>query len=369
MLDNLIILLLIALLFFGGLGVVVLEVKLCIFLVGILLIALSVTRESKLLMPKYFKLYLIYLLILAFSLLWARSRNSAIGYLVLYIDGGLFWLIFYNFPQQIKKLFLSGLIFLGFVFGGIFIYTQVSGRIDVNAFNLISPVWYDSKHIHLGDYWMICLVFLYYFFMRERIVAKKIQLLVLILAGFYFLIASSTRSALVGLGVGIFYLSYKKFFQKKYKKFSYALIAMLVLVFLWISSSRTTIFSRDYIVQGIVGVFNKPFGVGMGNFYVTSSNVKNQIFGLNQVSSVAHNLIIENVSGVGTLSLVFIIWFFLIIIDQLRQKVNLYNVLFLTLALNFMFDFTYAIPTIFCLWFAFLGLSQAKSMKSSRQHI
>ncbi len=368
MIDKIIVLILLALLLFGGLGEVVLEVKLCILLVSVLVVAVLAIREGSIKIPKHFLLYCLYLVVLLVSLFWSKSRNSAFGALVLYIDGGLFWLIFYNFNKRIRNLFLSGVVFLGLVFGGIFVYTLITGKIFVNAFNLYSPLWFDSSHVHLGDYWMFCLLILYYFFLREKIVFKKALLAVLIVVGFYFLVASSTRSALVGLTVGVFYLHSAQFFKKKYNKFTFALLGILLFVFLFISGHRTTLFSRGYIIQGMVGLVRTPLGVGMGNFYLTSSDKNNQILGFDQVSSVAHNFIIENTSGVGALAIIFIYWLLQILLEIFRREINLYSALFLALTINFMFDFTYLIPAMFCLWFAFLALSQA-SAKLTKGHL
>jgi uncharacterized membrane protein AbrB (regulator of aidB expression) len=68
------------------------------------------------------------------------------------------------------------------------------------------------------------------------------------------------------------------------------------------------------------------------------------------------------ISGMGILGLIFAAWLVYVTWDIIKSPKNfLYGAIFLVIAVNFMFDTTYYIPTMLWLWFASLGVAQTES--------
>ena len=364
--DSLFTLILLALIFFGGLGLDVIKIQFYTFIVAVLILFILKIKNKVLRIPPFFLHYILYVFIIFLSIFWVKSVNNTFDTLILYVDGELFWLILYNISLKSVKLFLKGVVIIGIIFGMLFVYGILMHVKDVNSFTLFSPVWIGSSHVHIGDYWMISLIVFLFYLVNKKKSLTRILLSALTLIGFAFLIKSASRSAVLGLGIGLYYLFSAKYVFKKNSKISVLLISILVLSFLFMSNAKTTLFSRGYFVQGIVGLYRNPFGIGMGNFYKISTDSRNQIFGLKETSSVAHNIIIENTSGVGVFGFVFVFWLFSILMGLPRKKRNLFAAVFIALTVNFMFDFTYIIPTMYLLWLSFLGLAQRKDLTMDR---
>ena len=129
---------------------------------------------------------------------------------------------------------------------------------------------------------------------------------------------------------------------------------------LFISSGKSLLASRVYLVQSVLGLFNYPLGVGMGNFREISLSYFNAGGVLGFYSSYTHNIFLEAVSGVGIFALPLLIWGYVILKDLIIEKknVNGWKFLFLTLTVIFMFDFLYIIPAMFWLWLSALGILQ-----------
>jgi hypothetical protein len=98
----------------------------------------------------------------------------------------------------------------------------------------------------------------------------------------------------------------------------------------------------------------------MGNFREISKDPGNHILGFWGFSSVAHNIALEVLSGLGILGFVFVYWLYKVLSDLWSDKSKkniLYKSVFFALTVNFLFDSTYFIPTMLWLWFTTLGLS------------
>jgi hypothetical protein len=315
---------------------------------SILFIGIKLIQNVKINIPKYFYLYLLFLLTLFMHNLFFNGRFD---YFFMFLSGGLYWLHFYNMRDWASKYFPYFLIFLGVLMFLLFIYSHIRGVYFLGEINLFLPVSATVKHNHIGDLWSIILVWTAYM-MTHKI--HKWNFL-LILTGIFTIVISLSRSAIVALGIGAAYIFYTLQDKKVIKKYFYAILGICFLLFICFGVGKTTLFARPYFLQGLDGLIKYPFGTGIGNFSMVSSD-----------SSLAHNIILEVVSGVGVYSVVFILWLVKIFQPLFKKGGNtLYIALFLTLSANFMFDTTYTVPTMLWLWFATLALIEPQALKSN----
>jgi len=141
---------------------------------------------------------------------------------------------------------------------------------------------------------------------------------------------------------------------------------VFVALFVFAGAQKITLLSRPYFVQGIVGFIRNPQGVGMGNFGSISSDPANHLLGMSDLSSVAHNIILEILTGMGVFGFAFLAWLAVVLKGIWRNnKKNdiVFQAIFISLGVNFLFNTTYCIPAMLWLWFATLGLAQSKKEK------
>ena len=79
-------------------------------------------------------------------------------------------------------------------------------------------------------------------------------------------------------------------------------------------------------------------------------------------SSIADNILLDMIAGLGLLSIPFFVWLVTISKGLYISKSNNveYKLFFVILTVNFMFNHIYVIPVILWMWFAALGLWQEK---------
>lgn len=343
-------------LFFGGMGIETVLVQYFGIAVGVLMLVLAWFWKKKLVLPHGFILYTLFLLLFLLSLTWSQNVKTSFEYFTLFFGGGLFWLSFYNLQKEIGKEFENILILLGIVFGGLFLTYKITGDIPVKSGTLYTLSSLYKNHNHLGDYWAIILTIAGYHMIRGQ---KRWHWLLLI-PGIYFLTTSLSRTAFLSLAVGGYFVFLKQGWIKGHKKFFRLFLALIVVLFLFTGMQKTTLFSRPYFVQGVVGLFRKPLGVGVGNFGLISSDPANQLLGAANFSSMAHNIVLEVFAGMGFLGMVFAVWLFSVAksVWNSNNRAVVYQAAFIILMINFFFDTTYFIPAMLWLWFMFLGLAQ-----------
>ena len=150
-------------------------------------------------------------------------------------------------------------------------------------------------------------------------------------------------------------------FKKEHKKklITIILVSFFLLIIL-AAFKKTTLFSRPYFLQGIVGIYKYPLGVGVGNYKIITLDRTTNIFRATSFSPMAHNIIIEIISGLGIFAISFIFWLVEVInyvFKKNNNNNNLWAAVFLGLSINFLFDFTYFIPTMVWLWLISLGFA------------
>jgi len=306
----------------------------------IALFGIFLIQKKKILLPKSFLLYFLFLIVLIFHTLKFKSSSN---FALLFLSGGAFWVAIYNLKDYVSKLFFPFLIALGFSMAGVYLISNALGMSYLHANNLFLPLGAYILHNHLGDLWAIILVGLLY---KMSVKVKGWHIPILIL-GIIFIALSLSRSAVVSLIVGVVYVYYKSDKLKLSKGWIISIIAGAVLIFLYSSSFKSILFSRPYLVESIKIFVRRPLGLGMGNFYKISPE-----------SSVAHNIILEFVVGMGIFSFPFIVWIIGVLRNFWENKSGvLYQAIFLAIFTNFLFDTTYTIPTMLWLWFVSLALA------------
>jgi O-antigen ligase len=274
----------------------------------------------------------------------------------------MMWVSLYNLGEKVKKYFLWLTLGLGLAFGVLFMIEilRPGGVLfkpqTIYLFNTIS-----KNHNHLGDFWAIVLLITAYQIVKRR----YLSLIALLIPGIYFLGVSQSRSAYVALLTGLSFLFWRMGWIQKYKKVFLALIILVVGLFLYSGLGKTVFFSRPYFEQAILGLYKYPFGVGVGNFSIISTDPSIAGGDSRHFTSIAHNIGLEMISGMGVLGLSFIFWLGYVLY-KLFKKINSKNIvfaaIFLAVTANFMFDTTYFIPTMLWLWFGSLGMAQSNSI-------
>ena len=161
---------------------------------------------------------------------------------------------------------------------------------------------------------------------------------------------------------------YKKKWLVNHHKLLLTALGLLTLLFITSGFFKPTFINRQYWLQGIVGITRHPYGVGVGNFGELSADPRNHLFGLKSFSSVAHNLPLEIVAGLGIFGLYFVWWLYHVVkqaINQTKSSTITFTAAFVALSTNFLFDNTYFIPSMLWLWFLLLGLIEQKSETQS----
>ena len=349
----------ILLLFYGGLGK---EYYFPFLTASILWLIFSflvlVLRKKQIDFPPGFNLFTVFLLFFTLNLFWTVQFWTTLFYLLIFVIGFLLWIISFNFRAQFKN-FDSLVIFLALTFGVLTIFNLLTRpTLETGSFGLYK--FATKNHHHIGDLWALVIPLL----LAKLITLRKKGLLwlFLLVLGAYFVYLSQSRSAILSLLAGLLYSAYFLPQVKKYRQAFFLFIFLGVLLFLFFAKSKPTILGRVYYAQGVAGLVKHPYGVGVGNFTEISADPANHLLDLREFSSVAMNIILEMFTGIGVFALVFFIWFIKVLVSVLENSANknlVAKVIFIALTVNFMFDFTYFVPTMLWLWFISLGLSQS----------
>ena len=347
-----------AILFIGGLGYLP---ELTVVIGGILaifLLLLALLRNKKLSFPKGFWVYGLFLLFFLASLLWSLDWWKTLSNLALFLSGGVFWVVFFNLKEKSTDSVENIVLVLGIIFG---IFALAYKYLDFApfgkiAYSLVFPA--TDNHHHIGDFWAITTVIV----IHKVFVKKKYLYSLLFIPASAFLVLSLSKSAYLTLLVGTYFIFYFKGWIQKYQKVFAVFIFLAVFLFLFAGIQKSTLFSRPYFFQAATGVIKHPFGVGYGNFGTISSECfmcfNNK---LASFSSLTHNIVLEVLAGMGILGLSFIFWLYQVskdVLEKTKENNLLFTATFFALLANFFFDFTYVIPSMFWLWFIFLGIAQ-----------
>jgi hypothetical protein len=302
----------------------------------------KIFQTGSLLIPKTFSLYSLFLFVL---LIHTLVTDGNITFLWIFLSGGLVWLEVFNYKEIFSKYFTPILIILGILMGGFYFYSLSFPMGPSSLASLFSASTEIIKHSDIGDLWAVVLVGVFYLFSKKR----QLLYLPLFLIGTYFLAISFSRSALLALAVGIFYIFEMSKSRKKLKNILIISLLCITGLFIYAGMSKTVLFSRPYFWQAITGFVRYPLGTGLGNFSV-----------LNAGTNLVHDIFLEVFSGMGIFSVFFIYWLYRV----LRNLFSARNIsveasaVFLAILVDFSFITTYTIPAFIWLWFISLGLMQ-----------
>jgi len=147
-----------------------------------------------------------------------------------------------------------------------------------------------------------------------------------------------SRSSYVALAVGVYYLLRNHGIDLKYRNLLVGFVLLAAVLFISTGAFKTTLFIRPYYAQSLVGLVHNPLGVGVGNFGFISTDPENWILRLSAPSQVVSNIVLEMISGIGILGIVFAFWFFKVALEIWQKKEPrslVYRAIFLGLATNF----------------------------------
>jgi len=352
--------LLVTLFFLGGLGVELPLVYLLGIIVAILLLFLAVLKNGKIVFPKGALLYFLFLVLFAVSTFWSVDKKASLEYLLLFTSGLLIWISIYNLYSEVSYWFEKLVIIIGFIFGFLFVVNRFFGNPDlVRPWSLHLQYTAYLNHKHIGDLWAVVLTIVAYKITRTN----RIWYWLTVPPGIYLLLESQSRSAYVALAAGVSYFAVNRF-AAKYKKILTLMILVSAALFVITGAAKPTILTRQYFIQGILGIIHNPFGIGAGNFGIISSDPENWLFGLSHLSKVAHNIFLEILAGMGIFGSVFIFWFLVVAKEVWAKKDNkntVFGAVFFAISANFFFDSTYFVPAMLWLWFGSLALSQHRN--------
>ncbi len=310
--------------------------------------------------PQTFKAYFLFLIIFLASLFWSKDFLISLRTFMLFLSGGFIYLIFFNLiPRKKEELFYLLVFSLGLFFGSVLIFKQLNHNLQVDtAGGLMGLAGSYKNHHHIGDLWsVIVLMAVYRIFNTKN--SKVILWVMAFVPGIYFLEFSRSRSALFSLLAGLICLFSSQAANKINKTVIYVLSVVMLILVLFFAREKSLLFSRIYYIESIIGFFKYPLGVGVGNFGFISDKVGSWLSTTLPYSSVTHNIIFEFLTGMGVFAVTFIYWLwkevkFIFTRPASGSSISVYSLVFIVLTVNFLFDYTYFIPTF--LWMSFISL-------------
>jgi len=353
------------LLFLGGIDhqnnlVVPLAIVTCL-----LILILGLNYRQKVFYPKHFNLYLVFLAALLLSNLFSLDKTHSFYYLQLFISAGLFWLVSYNLKPTLINHLDKIILCLGIIFSSI---TLLAHQLNLELFKFtpFGFTGYLSKsmldHHRLADFWIliVTLSFTYLLGLRSKykLFRSKPFNTILITVGLAIIVWGLSRTAIVAVISGVLYYTHSRGMLSKYQKLINSVLLIFTALFLYTSQFKSVFSNRQYYLQGLAGYVKRPIlGYGLGNFGVVSIDRSNHLFGLDGFSSLAFNLPLEIMIGMGLLGLSFLYWAYKALISSLSINQNRgHQALLVAISVSFFFDATYFIPTMLWLWFILLGL-------------
>lgn len=344
--DNFVFITTSVLLILGGIGigstfVLFVNISTCLIFLGVKLIV-----EGKLRFDKYLLLYFFFLMTLLLGYLVSKS---SLNFFYLFLSGGLEWLLVLNFKEVFNKNFSKIIVIYGLLMGIMYFWTFFNDVQIENLTSLFYPATSNILHSNIGDLWAIVLI-QFYFFTNSR---NVIKMWLPICLGLFFLAVSYSRTAVLALFTGVIYIHIQKNKLKKIdvlwkNKIPIIMLSFaVVMIFLASGVGKSLLASRPYFLNSILNIPKHPVGVGMGNFGLIDTS-----------TNYAHNIVLEVLSGIGYLSIVFLIWFFTILKKALADGPNTHiKATLLTTTVLFLFSPIYIIPGAIWLWFTAIGLS------------
>lgn len=315
--------------------------------------AIIYKKEIKISIPPHFPLMVMFNVVLLVYWIAFNFNSNHLNYLLLFIEGMAAWFVVYNLGNKLTKN-IQLMFLLPFLFYALILFVS---QIFQNRMLLLGDLFFQTtssvSHTQIGN--LAAIVFVY-FLANTQNNFYKIWDIAFYLIAVFFELYSKSRTALVAIFTALILNKYPNNIVNKLKPLVF--IAVIILI-LFTTQGRSVIFSRVYFIQGVSNLFSHPLGVGMGNFREISLEFYKTGGILGSYSGSAHNIFLEALSGVGLLSIPFLIFGFNIFKSVLSKKsFKSWNMVFITLSVIFFLDLTYTIPGMFMLWFISLAKSQ-----------
>lgn len=283
---------------------------------------------------------------------WISGPMENVRLLTIVVIGILYLIIgenLKNYPKLLHSL-LNSITITSFFLAILWLMAKVfSWGIDI--FGPASMIVHASNyqnHNHMGDFLILAIILL-------SINRNKLALLLLIPLYFSF-----SRSGVLGLLIGLGYLLHHQFF-KIHKKHMFFIIALFVMLFAAISVNKITFDSRHFYIQSAKGLINHPLGVGYGNFGEISLQTFNPFLQINSLSTYAHSIIFEWISGVGWFSILGLLWLGITAWNMGKvsksHSIITFRSLWWAMLIPMLFDTVYVIPSYWWLWMLVTGLA------------
>jgi hypothetical protein len=315
-------------------------------------------RKRRLNFPKHFGLMVMFVIILNLYPIFIKDKINPIYFAAIFGEGLLYWLIFFNIKNG-GNLFRSLLIKLTLLYSLFYVLTRFS-NLNLTTFSAyFFQEGLPSKHYHIGDLWAFTLTLIVGLGWGKF----KLKDWLIMDLGILFLVISNARSAYLSLLLGFAYIATKRWGKAKINRYLPIIFFFSTIgLFMFASSSKTTLFSRPYFLQSITSFPTHPLGVGFGNFklineYILKTTLAKEV----SLSSYVHNIFLEALSGVGIFSVLFLIFLIQVAKDlwQASSEKVVWGALLTAILINFMFDTTYTIPSLIWILFICLGVFQA----------
>jgi hypothetical protein len=292
------------------------------------------------------------------SLLVASSlihRTTESIHLALLTSIGIMWLfvgVVFRKNKVVISQVLQSLIIAGIGLSGLWIVSGIFGW-DILTFgpdSLVVQASFFKNHNHIGDFIVLPLLLLS---LRRHRIALLFGVV---------LLASLSRSALIGFLVSLLYVGFNRDVLLIHKKKLLYGLAALTVLYIGFSLYKPPLAARGYMVQAVAGFSTYPFGVGLGNFQIVSADESHHWFGMSDFSYYTHNLVFEWISGIGVgallgIGLLVLSAYFLGHQTRTREK-ELLRASWWAMTAVLMFDSAYVIPSYYWLWMLLMGLAR-----------
>lgn len=356
-----------ALLILGSLGSKGQLPYLLMIVYSLLMLYWAYLRNKKLHFPPVFFIYTLFLVVL---IIHTYITKGILNFVLLFVSGGLIWLSVYNNHILFKKYFIKLVILLGLSMLLLWFLAILYKFEPPDLVSLYFPALEPTWHSQLGDLWSIIIMVALYL----RSVKRSWWHLPIIIVGFCVLFISYSRSAYLSLFAGLIFLFHRTDVFEKWKKQIYLVLSICVVFFFVAGSFKTVLFSRPYFFQALIGMYRFPLGLGMGGFAEFSHliNTEFSLPFLKGQSLTTHSLILDVMVGLGIFSISYL-WF---LFNALKSVVKvkdgnnlIYAAIFLNILVNFLFNYSFLIPSMFWLWMISLSLAVDKKSKPTNNVI
>lgn len=315
---------------------------------NILFMGLILLLKGELKLPSNFNLYICFVVLAVFHFFYF---GGSLKLLFIFISSTFYYIVFRNLRDEIQPHLPVLVKIMSWSMTILFLATinmEMNNDVTENLFHPTST----SKHNHLGDILALAAIPELFNLINKFNLGNIARLfLYLILIPFSF-----SRSAVVTLGVVIFFLL-KKLRPEKLVSTTTTVMIGLGVLFVVFGSVKSTLFSRPYYLNSLSLFISNPLGIGYGNFPKYYQGIE-----------VVHSLPFEVLVGFGIFSAVFFAWLYKVIKMVIKSNNSLIiQATFIATLTNVTFDRTYLIPSVIWLMFACLGTLDDEPIKPSVQ--